>query len=190
MKKHWLWLTAMAVGGTLMLAGCVQRIISITSQPSGALVYLNDEEVGRTPISAPHLFYGVYDIRLEHEGQWLTKADAARLLDIEPETLEQWIDDGHVDSREADDGEQVLMTYRPLWTKRDTKAPWWEFPGPDLFAEMTNAKVEQKWHFDLEPIGRVDLDALANRARELADQLEPSGQDEAQDEAEASADTP
>lgn len=51
-----------------MLPGCVQRTISITSEPSGALVYLNDEEVGRTPVRVPFTFYGNYDVRLEAEG--------------------------------------------------------------------------------------------------------------------------
>ena len=180
----------MAVGGTLVLVGCVQRIISVTSQPSEALVYLNDEEIGRTPISVPHLFHGVYDVRLEHDGQWLTKADAAQVLNIDSDKLEEWIDDGHIDAQETDDGDQVLITYRPLWTKRGTEAPWWEFPGPDLFAEMGKNKVEQKWHFDLEPIGKVDLDALANRAQELAGQLEPSVSDENPDEPKATSDTP
>ncbi len=55
-------LTAMSAGG------CVRRTISITSEPAGALVYLNDEEVGRTPVSVEHRFYGVYDVRLELEG--------------------------------------------------------------------------------------------------------------------------
>ena len=48
--------------------GCVERTISITSDPPGTLVYLNDEEVGRTPLKVPFLFYGVYDVRLEHDG--------------------------------------------------------------------------------------------------------------------------
>jgi hypothetical protein len=48
--------------------GCVERTISITSEPTGALVYLNDEEVGRTPLTVPFTFYGTYDVRLEHEG--------------------------------------------------------------------------------------------------------------------------
>ena len=49
-------------------AGCVQRTIRISSDPPGALVYLNDKEVGRTPVAVPFLFYGTYDVRLEHEG--------------------------------------------------------------------------------------------------------------------------
>ena len=44
--------------GLLILSGCVDRTISITSTPSGALVYLNDEEVGRTPLVTPFTFYG------------------------------------------------------------------------------------------------------------------------------------
>ncbi len=50
------------------LPGCVERTITITSTPSGALVHLNDEEVGRTPVTVPFTFYGVYDVRLEAEG--------------------------------------------------------------------------------------------------------------------------
>ena len=61
-------------------SGCVQRTISITSQPAGALVYLNDEEVGRTPLTVPFTYYGTYDVRLEKDGHqplWTTaKADA------------------------------------------------------------------------------------------------------------------
>jgi DUF971 family protein len=52
----------------LALAGCVERTITITSEPDAALVYLNDEEVGRTPLTVPFTFYGVYDVRLEHDG--------------------------------------------------------------------------------------------------------------------------
>ena len=40
----------------------------ITSEPSGALVHLNDEEVGRTPATVPFTYYGTYDVRLEAEG--------------------------------------------------------------------------------------------------------------------------
>jgi hypothetical protein len=52
----------------LLSVGCVQRTISITSEPAGALVYLNDDEVGRTPLTVPFVFYGIYDVRLEAEG--------------------------------------------------------------------------------------------------------------------------
>lgn len=56
-------------GGLMLLAGCeTERTITVTSDPSGALVHLNDVEVGRTPVTVPFTFYGVYDVRLEREG--------------------------------------------------------------------------------------------------------------------------
>ena len=62
----------LAIAVTSCLIGCttsgVQRTIHITSEPSGALVHLNDEEVGRTPLTVPFTFYGTYDVRLEKDG--------------------------------------------------------------------------------------------------------------------------
>ncbi len=48
--------------------GCVRRTIMITSQPPGVLVWVNDREVGRTPIDVDFEDYGVYDVRLELAG--------------------------------------------------------------------------------------------------------------------------
>ncbi len=63
-----------------LLGGCVERTVTITSEPAGALVHLNDQSVGRTPVTVPFTFYGVYDVRLEKEGYtplWTThKAEA------------------------------------------------------------------------------------------------------------------
>ncbi len=53
--------------GLIVLPGCVRRTISIDSSPSGALVWLNDREVGRTPLEVDFVFYGDYDVRIEHE---------------------------------------------------------------------------------------------------------------------------
>ena len=65
------WRRVFWAGSAAALAlagGCVERTITVTSEPSGSLVYLNDEEVGRTPVTVPFRFYGVYDVRLEHDG--------------------------------------------------------------------------------------------------------------------------
>ncbi|MDP6600681.1 MAG: PEGA domain-containing protein [Phycisphaerales bacterium] len=48
------------------LMGCVKRSILVTSEPPGALVWLNDREIGRTPVEVDFTYYGEYDIRLEH----------------------------------------------------------------------------------------------------------------------------
>jgi hypothetical protein len=50
------------------LPGCVQRTITITSEPPGALVWLNDREIGRTPLDVDFVYYGTYDVRLAREG--------------------------------------------------------------------------------------------------------------------------
>ena len=42
--------------------------MTITSDPPNALVYLNGEEIGRTPIERDFLFYGNYDVVVRKEG--------------------------------------------------------------------------------------------------------------------------
>lgn len=54
--------------GLAVHTGCVRRTISITTDPPGALVYLNDREIGRTPVEVGFTFYGTYDLRLLREG--------------------------------------------------------------------------------------------------------------------------
>ncbi len=52
----------------LACPGCLQRRIVVTSEPEGAVVWINDQEVGRTPVETGFTFYGVYDVRLRKEG--------------------------------------------------------------------------------------------------------------------------
>lgn len=52
------------VGG----GGCVRRVVEITSEPSGATVWLNDREVGTTPCEVEIVHYGTYDVRLAKPG--------------------------------------------------------------------------------------------------------------------------
>lgn len=51
-----------------LVGGCSQRVIEITSEPPGALVWLNDVEVGRTPLQTRFQYYGEYDVRVVKEG--------------------------------------------------------------------------------------------------------------------------
>ncbi len=48
--------------------GCVRRTVTITTEPPGALLWLNDREIGRTPVEVDFEFYGTYDVRLERPG--------------------------------------------------------------------------------------------------------------------------
>lgn len=53
---------------TPVLGGCLERTVTITSEPAGAIVVLNDEEIGRTPVETGFRYFGVYDVRLQREG--------------------------------------------------------------------------------------------------------------------------
>lgn len=61
-----LWLGLAAI--VAMTAGCVQRKLTIHSEPAGALVWLNDKEVGRTPLTIPFEWYGDYDVIIRQPG--------------------------------------------------------------------------------------------------------------------------
>jgi len=48
--------------------GCVQRRMTIRSDPPGALVYVDDYEIGTTPVSTDFIYYGKRKIRLVKDG--------------------------------------------------------------------------------------------------------------------------
>ena len=47
---------------------CVHRRLTIRSNPPGALVYVDGQEIGFTPVSTPFVYYGTRSIRLEMDG--------------------------------------------------------------------------------------------------------------------------
>ncbi|HRX86364.1 MAG TPA: PEGA domain-containing protein [Phycisphaerae bacterium] len=53
---------AAAVALLLAASGCVRRTVTINTVPQGATVWLNDEEVGKTPVDVDFLWYGDYDV--------------------------------------------------------------------------------------------------------------------------------
>jgi hypothetical protein len=53
----------------LFCGGCgVERTLTITSDPPGAMVTLNDQEIGRTPVTRDFTWYGTYDVELRLDG--------------------------------------------------------------------------------------------------------------------------
>ena len=48
--------------------GCVERELVAESEPSGALVSMNDQEAGRTPLGRDFQWYGTYDVTVRQEG--------------------------------------------------------------------------------------------------------------------------
>jgi hypothetical protein len=58
---------ACLVAGTL-LAGCVERTLTINTEPQAASVVLNDEEIGISPVTVSFNWYGDYYVRITKEG--------------------------------------------------------------------------------------------------------------------------
>lgn len=52
----------------LFLSGCVERKLTILTEPEGALVTLNDEEIGRSPVTVSFQWYGDYNVRVSEAG--------------------------------------------------------------------------------------------------------------------------
>ncbi len=117
--------------------GCVERRLSITSEPTGALVTIGDNEVGRTPLETTFKYHGVYDVLVTLDG------------------------------------------YEPLRTTGKASAPLYEYPGPDLVAEVLpfTFRNTQRWHYVLDPrlkdsIPKAELEAgMIDRALALREQL-------------------
>jgi len=62
----WACLVAVCVLATAV--GCVQRRMTIRSNPPGALVYVDDYQIGTTPVSTDFIYYGTRKIRLVKDG--------------------------------------------------------------------------------------------------------------------------
>lgn len=102
------------------LTGCVRRTISITTEPEGALVWLNDREVGRTPVEIEFDHYGTYDVRLEHRGYepvmtsgkasppWWDNVGLDLVAELTPADIESRIE-WHYELRPIDDDREALL---------------------------------------------------------------------------------
>lgn len=60
------WLLAAA--SICAASGCVTRRMTIRSNPPGATVYLDDREIGVTPVSTNYIYYGKRKFRLVKDG--------------------------------------------------------------------------------------------------------------------------
>lgn len=64
----------------LMLTGCVHRRLTIHSNPSGALVRIDGEDVGYTPASVDYTWYGTREVQLLKDGY----ETQTHLIDVSP----------------------------------------------------------------------------------------------------------
>lgn len=70
------WLGILLCGLTCVGCAKVQRTLSINSDPPGALLFMNDQEVGRTPVTRDFIWYGWYQLELRKEGYKTLKTRA------------------------------------------------------------------------------------------------------------------
>jgi len=113
--------------------GCVRRTMVITTEPPQALVFLNDQEVGRSEVSTDFLWYGDYDVIVRKEGYATLKAN---------------------------------------WS---VKAPWYQVPPIDFFAEILwpgRIHDVRENHFVLTPQDLPSSEELLGRAEELEGRIE------------------
>jgi hypothetical protein len=52
----------------ILLSGCVERQLTINTEPQEAVVVLNDEEIGTSPVTVSFNWYGDYNVVISKEG--------------------------------------------------------------------------------------------------------------------------
>ena len=67
-KRNLSILLVVGLSATIILGGCVERKLTINTEPQGALVVLNDEEIGESPVTVSFEWYGDYNVRISKEG--------------------------------------------------------------------------------------------------------------------------
>jgi len=67
-KRNLSGLLVLNLIASLFLGGCVERRLTINTEPQGALVILNDEEIGESPVTVNFEWYGDYGVRISKEG--------------------------------------------------------------------------------------------------------------------------
>ena len=69
MRKHNLFaLLVISLIVSLFPGGCVERRLTINTEPQAALVTLNDEQIGASPVTVSFNWYGDYCIRITKPG--------------------------------------------------------------------------------------------------------------------------
>lgn len=64
----------------LSLIGCVHRRLTINSNPAGALVRIDGEDVGYTPTSVDYTWYGTREVQLLKDGY----ETQTHMIDVSP----------------------------------------------------------------------------------------------------------
>jgi len=52
----------------VLCCGCVERQLTVVTTPAGARVWLNDEDIGESPVTTAFKWYGDYNVRIAKPG--------------------------------------------------------------------------------------------------------------------------
>jgi len=64
----WPAILCLVIGINLLLTGCVRRRLMVRSNPPGAMVYVDNQQIGTTPCATDFVYYGTREIRLVKPG--------------------------------------------------------------------------------------------------------------------------
>ena len=67
-KRSLVFLAIVGLMAAIILSGCVERKLTINTEPQGAMIVLNDEEIGNSPVTVSFEWYGDYNVRVSKEG--------------------------------------------------------------------------------------------------------------------------
>ena len=60
--------SGLLLGLALAASGCVERLLQVRTDPPGARVFVNGQEVGETPVDHSFGFYGTVGVVVRHDG--------------------------------------------------------------------------------------------------------------------------
>ena len=67
-KPNIIVLIVVGLFAAINLGGCVERQLTINTKPQGAMIVLNDEEIGISPVTVSFEWYGDYNVRISKNG--------------------------------------------------------------------------------------------------------------------------
>ena len=63
----WILIFAFVLAAGL-IGGCVERKLTIDTNPRGAIISLNDQQIGESPVTVPFNWYGDFSVRITKDG--------------------------------------------------------------------------------------------------------------------------
>ena len=120
----------------VLTSGCVTRSLTIKTEPPGALVYVNDELKGPSPVTYDFLWYGWHRVMIRKDG--FTRVDDRKEL---RSPIYLWIP--------FDLALELLplpIHDRRMWSYALTPAPTLPTPEPPTVAPSTTPQHEEEHH--------------------------------------------